>query len=119
MYNLPFPFPFRCLTSQTSLQGDVTSCTILYTISGQKVDVGKATIVKPKEQLFHSRPIPPNVFKVFVASVKPGHENLAPPVLGEDDDETPWWLGDCKRWVLLWTKSLLSLEEAGSTPTTR
>jgi hypothetical protein len=101
-----------------SLQADVTPCTILYTISGQKVDVGKATIVKPKEQLFHSRPIPPDVFKVSVASVKPGHENLAPPVLGGDDDETPRRLGDCKRWVLLWPKSLLRLEAAGSTPTT-
>ena len=66
-----------------SLQADETLCTILYTIGNQKVDVGKATIMKPKEQLFHSRPIPPDVFKVSVASVKPGHENLAPPVLGE------------------------------------
>ena len=65
-----------------SLQADVTPCTILYTIGDQKVDVGKATIMKPKEQLFYSRPIPPDVFKVSVASVKPGHENLAPPVLG-------------------------------------
>ena len=65
-----------------SLQANVTPCTILYTISGQKVDVGKATIMKPKEQLFHSRPIAPDVFRVFVASVKPGHENLAPLVLG-------------------------------------
>ena len=54
-----------------SLQADETPCTLLYTISGQKVDVGKATIVKPKEQLFHSRPIPPDVFKISVASVKP------------------------------------------------
>lgn len=65
-----------------SLQVDVTPCTIWYTISDQKVDVGKATIMKLKEPLFHSRPIPPDIFKVFVASVKPGHENLAPPVLG-------------------------------------
>ena len=65
-----------------SLQADETSCTILYTISDQKVDEGKATIMKLKEPLFHNRPIPPNIFKVSVASVKPGHENLAPPVLG-------------------------------------
>ena len=65
-----------------SLQADVTPCTILYTIGDQKVDVGKATIMKPKEPLFHSRPIPPDVFKVSVVSVKSGHENLAPPVLG-------------------------------------
>ena len=31
---------------------------------------------------------PPDFFKVFVASVKLGHENLAPPILGGDDDET-------------------------------
>ena len=65
-----------------SLQADVTPCTILYTIGDQKVDVGKATIMKPKEPLFHSWPIPSDVFKVSVVSVKPGHENLAPPVLG-------------------------------------
>ena len=54
-----------------------------------------------------------------MASVKPGHENLAPLVaLGGDDDEIPRQLGDCKRWVLLWPKSLLRLEAAGSTPTT-
>ena len=73
--------------------------------------------MKPKEPLFHNRPIPPDVFKVSVASVKPGHEDLAPPVLGGDDDETPRRLGDCKGWVLLWPKSLLRLEAAGSTPT--
>ena len=101
-----------------SLQADVTPCTILYTISGQKVDVGKATIVKPKEQLFHNRPIPPDVFKVSVASVKPGHENLAPSLLGGDDDETPRRLADCKMWALLWPKSLLRPEASRSTPTT-
>ena len=101
-----------------SLQADETPCTILYTIGDQKVDVGKATIMKPKEPLFHSRPIPPNVFKVSVASVKPGHDNLPPPTLLVDDEETPRRLGDCcNGWVLLWPKSLLRLEAAGSTPT--
>ena len=53
-----------------------------------------------------------------MASVKLGHENLAPPVLVGDDDETPRRLGDCcNGWVLLWPKSLLRLEAAGSTPT--
>ena len=65
-----------------SFQADETLCTRLYTIGDQKVDVGKATIVKPKVSVFHSQPTPPDVFKVSVASVKPGHENLAPPVLG-------------------------------------
>ena len=65
-----------------SLQADETPCTILYTIGDQKVDVGKATIMKLKEPLFHDRPIPPDVFKVSLASVKPGPENWAPTVLG-------------------------------------
>ena len=97
-----------------SLQADETPCTILYTIGNQKV----AVIMKPKEPLFHSRPIPPNVFKVSVASVKPGHENLPPLILVGDDNETPRRLGNCcNGWVLLWPKSLLRLEAAGSTPT--
>jgi len=101
-----------------SLQADETPCTILYTISDQKVDVGMVTIMEPKEPLFHSRPIPPNVFKVSMASVEPGHENLPPPTLLVDDEETPRRLGDCcNGWVLLWPKSLLRLEAAGSTPT--
>ena len=71
-----------------------------------------------KEPLFYNRPIPPDVFKVSVATVKPGHGNLAPPVLMGDDDETTRWLGDCcNGWVLLWPKNLLRLEAAGSTPT--
>ena len=99
-----------------SLQADATPCTILYTISDHKVDVGKATIMEPKEALFHSRPIPPNIFKVSMASVKPGHENLPPLILVGDDDETPRQLGDCcNGWVLLWPKSLLHLEAVGST----
>ena len=65
-----------------SLQADETPCTILYTIGDQKVDVGKATIMEPKEPLFHGRPILLEVFKVSVATVKLGHENLAPLVLG-------------------------------------
>src|SRR4051812_47577260 len=95
-----------------SLQAGVTLCTILYTVSGQKVDVGKATIVKPKEQLSHSRPIP------LTSSRFLWYENLAPLVLGGDDDETPRRLGDYKIWVLLWSKTMLHLEAAGSTPTT-
>ena len=92
-----------------SLQADVTLCTILYTIGDQKVDVGKAMIMKPKEPLFHGRPIPPNVFKISVASVKLGHENLPPLILVGDDDETPRRLGDCcNGWVLLWPESASS-----------
>ena len=61
---------------------------------------------------------PPNVFKVSVASVKPGHENLPHLILVGDDDKTPRRLGDCcNGWVLLWPKSLLRLEAAGSAPT--
>ena len=99
-----------------SFQANEIRCTILCTIGNHKVDVGKVTIMEPKEPLFHSRPIPPTIFKVSVASVKPGYKNLPPLILVGDDDETPWRLGDCcNGWVLLWPKSLLRLEAAGST----
>ena len=65
-----------------SLQADETPCTILYTISDQKVDMGKATIMKPKEPLFHGRPIPPDIFKVSVARVKPGERTCGAPMFG-------------------------------------
>ena len=100
-----------------SLQADETPCTILYTIGDQKVDVGKATIMKPKEPLLHGRPIPPDIFNVSVASVKPDNENLAPPILGGRITRPPRRLGGCNGWVLLWPKSLLHPEVAGSTPT--
>ena len=40
-----------------SLQADETPCTILYTIGDQKVDVGKATIMKPKEPLLDRKSV--------------------------------------------------------------
>ena len=61
---------------------------------------------------------PPEHLQGSVASVKPGHENLPPLVLVGDDNETLRRLGDCcNGWVLLWPKSVLHLEAAGSTPT--
>ena len=60
-----------------SLQADETPCTILYTIGDQKVDVGKAMIMEPKEPLFHSQPIPPNVFKVFRGQCQTGQREFA------------------------------------------
>ena len=61
-----------------SLQTDATPRTLLYMINGQKVDVGKATILNPKERLFHNQPIPVDTFRVSLASVKAGHEDLPP-----------------------------------------
>src|SRR4051812_13851609 len=52
-------------------------------------------------------------FKVSVASVKPGHEDLAPPVqLGGEEDETPKRLADCKGYFILCPKGLLRVESA-------
>ena len=72
------------------LQADETSCTILYLIKGQKVDVGKGMIMNPLQPTFHNQPKPARHFRVNLASVKSGHEDLPPPVwLGGEDDETP------------------------------
>ena len=62
------------------LQGEETSCTILYLIKGQKVDVGKGMILNPLKPTFHNQPIPAGHFGVSLSSVKLGHEDLPPPV---------------------------------------
>ena len=59
------------------------------------MDVGKGTIVKPKDRLFHRRQIPDNALRVSVASVKAGYEGCPIQTDGEDD-ETPMQLGQCK-----------------------
>ena len=78
--------------------------------------MGKATIVKPKDRMFHNREMPDGVFKVNVASVLAGFEDLPPPVL-VCDDETPKRIGTCKSWFLPWPKSLLCIEARSITPT--
>ena len=40
------------------------------------MDVGKGTIVKPKDHLFHRRQMPDNALRVSVASVKAGYEGF-------------------------------------------
>src|ERR1043165_6119277 len=65
--------------------------------------------------------MPSTTFKVSVASVKPGHEDLAPPVqLGGEEDEIPKRLADFKGYFILWPKGLLRVESAAvmTTPTT-
>ena len=60
------------------------------------VDVGKGTIVKPKDGLFHRRQMPDNALRVSVASVKAGCEGLPCSIqTNGEDDETPTQLGRC------------------------
>ena len=73
--------------------------------------------VKPKDRMFHNREMPHGVFKVNVASVKAGFEDLPPPV-PVDDEETPKRIGACKSLFLPWPKTLLHVEAPGITPTT-
>ena len=73
-------------------------------------------IVKPKDRMFHNREMPDGVFKVNVASVFAGFEDLPSPV-PVDDNETPKMIGACKGWFLPGPKSLLRLEAPSITPT--
>ena len=82
------------------------------------MDVGKGTIVKPKDRLFHHRQMPDNALRVCVAGVKAGYEGFPRPIQTDgEDDETPMQLGQCKNWPILWPKNLLRVEVAGRTPT--
>ena len=78
--------------------------------------MGKATIMKLKDRMFHNRDMPDGVFMVKVSSVLAGFEDLPPPV-PVDDEETPKWIGACKSWFLPWPKTLLCVEAPSITPT--
>ena len=61
---------------------------------------------------------PPDRLQGFRGQCQTGPREFSSSGTRGDDDETPRWLGDCcNGWVLLWPKSLLRLEAAGSTPT--
>ena len=61
------------------------------------LDVGKGTILKLKDQLFHRRQLPDNALRVSMASVKAGYEGLPRPIqIDGEDDETPTQLGQRK-----------------------
>ena len=61
---------------------------------------------------------PPERLQGFRGQCQTGPREFASSGTRGDDDETPRRLGDCcNGWVLLWPKSLLRLEAAGSTPT--
>ena len=87
-------------------------------MKGGLVDVGKGTIVKPKDRLFHRRQMPGNALRVSVESVKARYEGFPLPIQTDgEDDETPTQLGQCKNWLIMWPKNLLHVEVAVSTPT--
>ena len=87
-------------------------------MKGGSEDVGKGTIVKPKDRLFHRRQMPDNALRASVASVKAGYEGFPRPIQTDgEDDETHTQLGQCKNWPIMWPKNLLRVEVAGSTPT--
>src|SRR3954471_9006265 len=89
-------------------------------INVQTVDVGKATIINPTDRTIHTMQMPNTTFKVSVASIKPGHEDLAPPIqLGGEEDETYKRLADCKGYFILWPKALLHVESAAMMTTPR
>ena len=60
---------------------------------------------------------PPERLQGFRGQCQTGPREFGSSDTRGDDDETPRWLGGCNGWVLLWPKSLLHLEAAGSTPT--
>ena len=54
------------------------------------MDVGKGTILKPKDRLFHRLQMHDNALRVSVASVKAGYKGLPHPIQTDgEDDETP------------------------------
>jgi hypothetical protein len=59
-------------------QDDQVECTFLLNVSNELKDVAKGSIIQPLDHIFHTRPMPPDVFRVSVAQVLPGYEDLDP-----------------------------------------
>ena len=55
-------------------------CTLLHFVGAELVDVAKGRIVQLGNRMFHGNPMPPIVYRVEVARVLPGCDELLPPI---------------------------------------
>ena len=67
-------------------------CTLLHFVGTELVDVAKGRIVQPGNPMLYGNPMPPIVYRVEVARVLPGCDELLPPIrparAGEEDEMT-------------------------------
>ena len=86
-------------------------------MNGELKDVARANIIQLKCLVFHNRPMPAGVYRVSLARVLPGCDNVDPPIQPEGAD-SQMVLGECIPWPMLWPKSQIRLGAGGSTPQT-
>ena len=69
------------------------------------VDVAVGTIVQPGNRVFHSNPMPTNMYRIQLVRVLDGYDELLPPYrpLGADDEDV-MDLHGCLSWSMLWPK---------------
>ena len=49
-------------------------------MNNELVDVAKGKIIQPGNLVFHGNPMPPTVYRVQLAQVLPGCDELLPPI---------------------------------------
>jgi hypothetical protein len=77
-------------------------------VDGELKDVAKGTIIQPNNTIMHHKEMVSEVFKVRLAQVLPGCENMDPPTQPQGADEHKTLAG-CFGWVLTWPKTQIRL----------
>lgn len=76
---------------------------------GGFMDVAKGRVLQPRNRVFHTRPMPEEMYKVTLDRVLPNCGELDPPVQPSDADSHQN-IGQCLGWLLLWPKALIRLD---------
>jgi hypothetical protein len=77
-------------------------------VDGELKDVANGNIIEPQQRNNYTVDMDPGVFKVFVARVLLGYEDLDPPYQPQEAD-SQMVLEQCKNWTLLWPKIQIRL----------
>jgi hypothetical protein len=73
-------------------------------MDGEQKDVAKGTIIQPNSTIMHHKEMVSNMFKVRLARVLPGCEDMDPRTQPQGADEHKTLEG-CFGWVLTWPKT--------------
>ena len=90
-------------------QASEVKCTFLLKVDNELKDVANGSIVNPLNRMLHTVEMGPGEFRVTVARVFPGYEDLDPPHQPPGAD-SELKLGQCLNWPVKWPKALIHLD---------
>ena len=99
----------HCLKPNLLSQANEVKCTFLLKVGNELKEVAKGSIVNPLNRMLHTVEMGPGEFRVTLARVFPGYEDLDPPHQPPGAD-SELKLGQCLTWPLKWPKALIRLD---------